>query len=53
MPSDGGFGFALWISQPILGIIVVHSGLTQNRRFKNGEENEAGPEAMPELRSLG
>ena len=41
MSLNGGFGFALWIVPPILGIIIVHPVVTQNRRYENGEETQS------------
>ena len=53
LPLHGDSGVALWNVASILSIIVVQSVVTQKRSYQNGEEDEAGREAMPELRSHG
>ena len=37
MAVTGGFGDALSVVPPILGVIIVHPVVIQNRKQKNGE----------------
>ena len=53
MSLNEDMGVTLWILPAILAIMIVHSVVPHKRRFRNGEENEAGPEAVPKLRNLG